>query len=240
MQRHRGQVRALVLFAKFAGEAPAQQRAPEHASRLFDAGQVGSLTHFYRAMSSGQFELVGDLLPKRYASTRPASALVATEAGKLGNFGEFVREILQQAEADVDFARYDNDGPNPFSAWCLKELGWIGPDNERLVEAEGDLAGEAAGVAGLQAGLSPGHPNPSNASTLISLQLALAGEVELEIYDLLGQRVRVLAGEELAPGIHQRRWDGRDQRGLPVASGVYFCRLRTSSQVFSQRLLLLK
>ena len=66
------------------------------------------------------------------------------------------------------------------------------------------------------------------------------GRVELEIYDLRGQRVRRLGDEARGPGQHLHPWDGRDDRGLPVASGVYFCRLRTGDQLFSQRLLLLK
>ncbi len=102
------------------------------------------------------------------------------------------------------------------------------------------LAGKAAAGTALQAGLSPGYPNPFNASTLLRFQTALAGKAALEIYDLLGQRVRVLADEELAPGAYQRLWDGRDQGGRPVASGVYFCRLHTGGQFLSQRLILLK
>lgn len=102
------------------------------------------------------------------------------------------------------------------------------------------LAGKAAAGKALPAGLAPGHPNPFNAVTLIRFQTALAGKAQLEIYDLLGQRVRRLVDEALDPGQHLHPWDGRDDRGLPVASGVYFCRLRTGDQLFSQRLLLLK
>jgi len=112
MQQHRGQVQALVLFGRFAGESAAPRTAPEYAARLFDPAQVGSLTHFYHAMSAGQFELRGQAMPRRYESRRPASAYLSAEAGTVGRFDEFVRELLETADADVDFARYDNDGPD--------------------------------------------------------------------------------------------------------------------------------
>ncbi len=112
MQQHRGQVQALVLFGKFADESAAPRSAPEYAARLFDPAQVGSLTHFYHTMSSGQFELRGDTMSRRDEALHPAAAYLSTEAGKPGNFGQFVRELLEQADAEVDFARYDNDGPD--------------------------------------------------------------------------------------------------------------------------------
>ncbi|MCC7262458.1 MAG: VCBS repeat-containing protein [Candidatus Latescibacteria bacterium] len=112
MQLHRGQVQALVLFGRFADETPASHTAPEYATRLFAPDQVGSLTHFYHAMSSGQFELRGQAMSRRYASLRPAAAYLNPAPGKLGSYGQFVREVLEQADAEVDFTRYDNDGPD--------------------------------------------------------------------------------------------------------------------------------
>jgi flagellar hook assembly protein FlgD len=62
----------------------------------------------------------------------------------------------------------------------------------------------------------------------------------LAVYNLLGQRVRLLAeGLQLA-GYHQPVWAGQDDHGQPVASGIYFCRLESQGRVESRRLLLLK
>ena len=102
------------------------------------------------------------------------------------------------------------------------------------------LAGKIPGAAPLQPWLAPGYPNPFNAATAIRFQTAQAGRVQLEVYDLLGQRVRVLADQDLPAGQHLLLWDGRNEGGHAAATGVYFCRLHTADQFFSQRLLLLK
>jgi len=69
-----GRVHVLVVFAKFRDEAPARQQPPEYAGRIFDPDFPGSFSHFYTAMSQGQFQVEGTVLPRRYASDQPASA----------------------------------------------------------------------------------------------------------------------------------------------------------------------
>lgn len=68
-------------------------------------------------------------------------------------------------------------------------------------------------------------PNPFNPRTTISFTLPSAGMTRLQIFDNRGRRVRALSTEFLEPGLHQRVWDGMDESGQPVASGVYFSRL---------------
>lgn len=69
------------------------------------------------------------------------------------------------------------------------------------------------------------HPNPFNPSTEIHFALPGTGRAELRIYDLAGRRVRNLDAGVLAAGQHTVRWDGRDERGRSVTSGVYLARL---------------
>ncbi len=69
-------------------------------------------------------------------------------------------------------------------------------------------------------------PNPFNPSTTLSFRCAQAGLVEVAVYDLMGRRVTELAHREFAAGEHQLQWDGRDTRGVPVASGTYFMMAR--------------
>ena len=81
------------------------------------------------------------------------------------------------------------------------------------------------------------YPNPFNPDTWIPYQLSTATEVKIEIYDPLGDRVRVLNLGTKAPGIyfqqkHAAYWNGKNKWGEPIASGVYFYRLTTNS--FSQ------
>ena len=108
----RGTYNALVIFAKFAGEAPGTDGKPAWADDLFDESLPGSLTHFYHEMSGGQLRVSGEVLPRRYESLRPASAYLADSSGTLGDFGRFNREILDKADADVDMGAFDNDGPD--------------------------------------------------------------------------------------------------------------------------------
>ena len=79
--------------------------------------------------------------------------------------------------------------------------------------------------------LGPNYPNPFNASTTIPLLLPRPGHVDLEIYDVLGQRVRQLVNTTLPAGVHPTAWDGRDDAGRPVAGGVYFIRLEATPEM---------
>ena len=108
--RTTGTLNALVIFAKFQGEAPGSERAPSWAADLFNRRLPGSFTHFYDEMSRGQLRVDGQVLPRRYSSLQPAAAYLAPEAGLRGRFGQFNLEILEQADADVDMGRFDNDG----------------------------------------------------------------------------------------------------------------------------------
>ncbi|MCI0515628.1 T9SS type A sorting domain-containing protein [candidate division KSB1 bacterium] len=88
--------------------------------------------------------------------------------------------------------------------------------------------------------LSPNYPNPFNPRTTFQYQLAAPARVEIAIYNLLGQKIQVLLHEMRAPGFYEIQWDGQDQAGLPVASGIYFCVLRTPQCELKQKLVLLR
>ncbi|MCP4570790.1 MAG: T9SS type A sorting domain-containing protein [bacterium] len=84
------------------------------------------------------------------------------------------------------------------------------------------------------------HPNPFNASTSLSFDLPHGGPAELVLYDLGGRRIRTLVSETLSAGPYAVNWNGHDDRGLPVASGVYLVRLRALGLEETQRMVLLK
>jgi flagellar hook assembly protein FlgD len=74
------------------------------------------------------------------------------------------------------------------------------------------------------------YPNPFNPSAAFELDLPAGGQVRLAVYDVGGRRVRSLE-DGLAPaGRHRITWDGRDDRGRPVASGVYWLRLEAGGE----------
>ncbi len=87
--------------------------------------------------------------------------------------------------------------------------------------------------------LRPALPNPARGGTLVRFALPAAANVELRIYNVLGQEVRVLAAAAFPAGEHQVRWAGDDGQGRALAPGMYFCRLKAAGALASQKLLLL-
>ncbi|MDP2883910.1 MAG: FlgD immunoglobulin-like domain containing protein, partial [Ignavibacteria bacterium] len=94
--------------------------------------------------------------------------------------------------------------------------------------------------------LQQNYPNPFNAATTIRYGLPLnADDVEVTIYDVLGRKVRTLTQERVIAGFHQVVWDGKGERGVTVASGVYFYRLKvrmdkTTRFIATNKMLLIK
>jgi hypothetical protein len=88
--------------------------------------------------------------------------------------------------------------------------------------------------------LNQNYPNPFNPATTISYQLAMVSEVELTIYNTLGQEVRKLVQTNQPAGIYQVQWNGKDDGGKDVASGLYLYQLKTSDYVQSRKMLLLR
>ena len=85
------------------------------------------------------------------------------------------------------------------------------------------------------------YPNPFNSSTVISFELFKARRVSLDLFNVLGARIRTLIGEQsLPPGVHSVTWNGVNDDGQPVASGVYFYRLHTDAGDATRRLILIK
>lgn len=84
-------------------------------------------------------------------------------------------------------------------------------------------------------------PNPFNPETTIGYELAESADVTLQIYNVVGQVVRTLiAAEPQAAGRYQMRWDGMDDRGVSVSSGVYFYRISAGEFQTVRKLMLLK
>jgi hypothetical protein len=91
--------------------------------------------------------------------------------------------------------------------------------------------------------LAQNVPNPFNAATRIEFEVppgASGAMVSVTIHDVLGRRVKQLALESLPGGSHRRTWDGTDERGRPVSSGVYFIVLESPSTRLAKKALLLR
>jgi len=88
--------------------------------------------------------------------------------------------------------------------------------------------------------LQQNYPNPFNSHTVIALALPGPGGVELAAYNAAGQKVATLLDGHRAEGVYTIRWDGRDDGGRELASGMYAYRLRTGDRVEARKLLLVR
>lgn len=84
------------------------------------------------------------------------------------------------------------------------------------------------------------YPNPFNPTTNISFYLPEGQQVNLDIYNIRGQKVRSLQNGQMKAGQHRLSWTGKDDNGKSVTSGVYFYKLKTESSTLQKKMLLLK
>lgn len=88
--------------------------------------------------------------------------------------------------------------------------------------------------------LEQNYPNPFNPETSISFRIAEAGQAQLSIFNVRGQKVRTLADGYFTAGMHTLRWDGRDDLGRSVASGVFLYQLQVGAELTSKKMLMLQ
>jgi hypothetical protein len=88
--------------------------------------------------------------------------------------------------------------------------------------------------------LGTNFPNPFNPVTNIRFDMAEAGHVVIEVYNIRGQRVKSLVNDEMAAGRHSVEWNGTDDHGRIVGSGVYFYTMRAGEYSSTRRMVLMK
>jgi len=101
-------------------------------------------------------------------------------------------------------------------------------------------AAEGPSAAPRQFHLAQNYPNPFNPETTISYELDQRGPITMQIMNLSGQVVRTLCAEVSEAGSYQKRWDGRDDAGQPLPSGLYLCALTGETRRQFIKLMLLK
>jgi hypothetical protein len=141
----------------------------------------------------------------------------------------------------------------PASGWQF--AGWSDPDlpgeaaitlaldGDRTLHARFVRSGsgvEPGGAPALAYALDPIAPNPFRSGTAIGFALPVSGPVRLDIYNVLGEKVRALVAQRMEAGSHRAVWDGRTDAGRPAASGVYVVRLEADRFLAARRALLLR
>ncbi|MFQ5772196.1 MAG: T9SS type A sorting domain-containing protein, partial [bacterium] len=84
------------------------------------------------------------------------------------------------------------------------------------------------------------YPNPFNPSTVINFRVPRAADIQLHVYNLLGQRIRTLFEGRKAAGVYTTQWDGLNDKGEIVSAGIYFLRLESDNLSLTRKMLLVK
>ena len=109
-------------------------------------------------------------------------------------------------------------------------------DTDRGVLFETD----AIETAPIPVTLAQNHPNPFNPSTTIEFFIPDTEHVSLQVFNVSGRLIRTLVDDTSEPGSHSITWDGLDENGNSVPSGVYFSRIRTEKTTLSKKMILLR
>ena len=142
-----------------------------------------------------------------------------------------VNQVVARVVVEHDTVNaFANDSKGePFAKWySIDHMVFSGGSSVASVKSESDLA------------LTQNYPNPFNPSTVIRFNLPSDDRIELAIYNILGQKVRVLAEGEYGVGPHEVEWYGENDLGQKVSAGVYFYRLVTSSANVSKKMIMVK
>jgi hypothetical protein len=102
------------------------------------------------------------------------------------------------------------------------------------------LVGETSAELPNEFALAQNYPNPFNPSTTISFSLPAPGQVSLEVFNVLGQKVRTLVDGDMTAGVHTVEWDGKNSAGAGVSSGVYFYRIAADNFSDTKKMMMLK
>lgn len=170
--------------------------------------------------------LTGGSVAMRYSNGQIASVIFegsfpnGSQSGKLVYLG-FPFETISAATVRVELMH--------------RVLGFFFPNVNAVAEGGDPGAGVPA-----QYVLSQNYPNPFNPATTFRFGLPAGAQVRLEIFDLLGQRVREWPWHFYAAGFHQEKWDGVNAAGVRVASGEYFLRMRAETTTAGEVVKLIK
>ena len=131
---------------------------------------------------------------------------------------------------ELMFSSTDFQGHNYGDVWIMK-------GSSGLVTDVGSVIDESIPSV---VQLSPTYPNPAAADVQIGVNLPVRGMVTVEVYDILGRKVRNVFTGEMSAGRHTFVWNGNDEHETRLPSGVYFCRLHSLGQFETRKLTLLR
>ena len=163
--------------------------------------------------------------------------LHASGVGRLYGLGR-TRYVVVDHDGVV---RYINT--QPFAPPIIRQA--ISTSLKALAESQTSANGDDTSIGEWESlpehfALLANYPNPFNAATIIRFRLGTETEVTINIFDAAGRSVRRLAAGRFGPGAFELTWDGRDDGGHLVSSGVYFYRLRAPGHRATRSMVLLR
>ncbi len=120
--------------------------------------------------------------------------------------------------------------------------GFSGPLNFNVInDGDGIILGadDATGIPDIYS-LSQNYPNPFNPITSVDFSLARMSDVTIMVFNVLGQQVKTLVNGEMSAGQHSVTWEGDDNRGDAVASGIYFYKMVSDEFVKTRKMVLMR
>lgn len=195
---------------------------------------------------SGGFELFGANLTQPgivvfFATTmRPQENPIPPGRGAVASVDILIRQTALPGSYDLIFADRDSDSydnsltdTNSVLVVPILDNGVIEVYQRTFVVGDQGMPDDFS--------LEQNYPNPFNGETVVSFSLNSCGDVDLEIYDLLGKKVATLFSGPACPGRLSFVWDGRSSDGDALASGIFFYMMRTSwGESVTKRMALLK
>jgi len=133
-----------------------------------------------------------------------------------------------------NYSYLDKSISNGVYAYRLKQI-----DNDGTFSYSNEIEIDLSNLA-ISYSLNQNYPNPFNPVTQIDFSLAQPGFVTLNIYNSIGQLVRILVNEKLEPGSYNYEWNATDNYGNILSSGVYYYRLQAGSFVETKKMILLR
>jgi hypothetical protein len=112
--------------------------------------------------------------------------------------------------------------------------------NAEIENVEVIISRDAAPELPVEYALKQNYPNPFNPTTDIQFSIPQAGNVNISVYNMLGQEVRTLFAGQAERGTKVVRWDGRDNSGVVMPTGTYIYRMTAGSFVDAKKMMLLK
>ena len=123
----------------------------------------------------------------------------------------------------------------------------IAPDTQKILTESSSVSvtvvvvsGESKSVLPNAFSLSQNYPNPFNPQTVIKYALPEDCQVELTLYNILGQKVKTLVSEYQSAGYRMVHWNGRDDEGNETPSGLYFYKIKTPKYSETKKMVLLR